>query len=229
LVSANGQYRTVTYVSPTSLTVPLTAADVANPGAFQVLVENFPTGSTGCAVFGYQTFLVEGKGPTLAAPVFTPPAGGYTTPQSVTIKDALAAATIHYTTNGTTPTTASPVYSTPITVSATETLKAEAVATGYVTSPVATAGYSIQPYAAIPTISPKGGTYSTAQSVTLSDATPGATIYYTTDGTTPSTSSPVYSPGTPITVSSTETVKADARATGYFRSVVASATYTIVP
>jgi hypothetical protein len=61
-VSANGRYRTVTYKSPTKLTVPMTAADIAAPGGFQVFVENFPTGWTGCAVFGYQTFLVTGSG-----------------------------------------------------------------------------------------------------------------------------------------------------------------------
>jgi hypothetical protein len=227
LVSANGQYRTVTFVNSTTLTVPMSAADITSPGAFQVYVENYPSGWTGCAVFGYQTFLVEGKGAPLATPVFSPKAGGYSTPQTVTISDALAAATIHYTTNGTTPTTSSPVYSSPITVSSTETVKAEAVATGYLTSPVATAGYTIEPYAATPVFSPKGGTYSTAQTVTISDTTPGATIYYTTTGATPTTSSPVYSG--PITVSSTETLKADVVATGYLRSAVASATYTIVP
>jgi hypothetical protein len=59
----------------------------------------------------------------------------------------------------------------------------------------------------------------------MTDAVAGAAIYYTTDGTTPTTSSPVYS--TPITVSSTETLKADATATGYVRSAVTSGTYTI--
>jgi hypothetical protein len=143
LVSANGQYRTVTYKSPTKLTVPMTAADIAAPGGFQVFVENYPTGWTGCAVYGYQTFLVSGAGPPLPAPAFSPQAGTYSTAQSVTITDALAAATIHYTTDGSTPTTSSPVYSGAISVSATETLKAIAEDTGYVKSPVARALYTI--------------------------------------------------------------------------------------
>ena len=46
--------------------------------------------------------------------------------------------------------------------------------------------------AATPTFSPAAGTYSGAQSVTISDATSGATIYYTTNGTTPTTSSTKY-------------------------------------
>ena len=122
LVSVNGVYRTVTYVSPTELTVPLTAADIASPGGFQVFVENFPPRWTGCAVFAYQTFFVEGKGAPAAEPVFSPPAGTYRSTQSVTLTDALPGAAIYYTINGGTPTTASPIYGGPITVSSTETL-----------------------------------------------------------------------------------------------------------
>jgi hypothetical protein len=143
-VSANGQYRTVDYVSPTTLKVSLLAADIATPGAFQVFVENFPSGWTGCAVFGFQTFLIEGKGPPVAKPVFSPKAGTYTGQVNVTMTDAVAGAAIYYTTDGTTPTTSSPVYSTPITVSSTETLKADATATGYVRSAVTSGTYTIQ-------------------------------------------------------------------------------------
>ncbi len=59
LVIFNGAYLPVTYVSSTELTVPITAAEVAIPGNYQVAVENFPPGSTGCAVFGYKPFLVK--------------------------------------------------------------------------------------------------------------------------------------------------------------------------
>jgi Legume lectin domain/Chitobiase/beta-hexosaminidase C-terminal domain/PQQ-like domain len=77
---------------------------------------------------------------------------------------------------------------------------------------------------ATPTFSPGTGTYGSAQTVTISDATAGAAIHYTTDGTTPSASSTPYSGA--ITVSAAETVEALAVATGYRNSVVASATYT---
>ena len=81
------------------------------------------------------------------------------------------------------------------------------------------------PSVATPTFSPAAGTYSEAQNVTISCTTTGATIYYTTDGTTPTTSSSVYS--TPIAISTTTTVKAMAVKTGMTNSSVASATYTI--
>jgi hypothetical protein len=79
--------------------------------------------------------------------------------------------------------------------------------------------------AAAPTFSPPGGTYSSVQSVTISDSTPGAVIYVTTDGTSPSQSSRQYA--APITVSSTMTIQAIAIAGGYAASPVSSATYTI--
>ena len=78
-------------------------------------------------------------------------------------------------------------------MSATETLEAIAVASGYGPSAVETAAYSIAPILPAPVLSPAPGTYPTAQTVTISDSTAGATIYYTTDGTTPTTSSNVYS------------------------------------
>jgi len=81
--------------------------------------------------------------------------------------------------------------------------------------------------AATPTFSLAAGTYASTQSVTISDATSGATIYYTTNGTTPTTSSSVYSAGNAITVASTETLEAIATASGYAQSAVATATYTI--
>jgi LysM repeat protein len=162
----------------------------------------------------------------LPAPAFSPAPGTYTSPQSVTIGDATAGATIYYTTNGSTPTTSSTVYSGPITVSATETLEAVAVETGYANSAVTTAAYTIAAAALpAPTFSPAAGSYTAAQSVTISDATAGTTIYYTTNGSTPTTSSTVYSG--PITVSATETLQAIAVATGYPNSAVTTAAYTI--
>lgn len=80
--------------------------------------------------------------------------------------------------------------------------------------------------AATPTFLPPAGTYQTA-TVYLSSTTPSPTIYYTTDGSTPTTLSTVYS--APVQVTSSETIKAIATASGYTQSNVGSAAYTISP
>ncbi len=173
------------------------------------------------------TYVVNSTTPGVAAtPTFSPAAGTYSSAQSVQIADATPGATIYYTTNGTTPTTSSATYSGAITVSASETLQAIAVASGYATSAVGSAAYVINSTtAATPTFSPAAGTYSAAQSVQIADTTSGATIYYTTNGTTPTTSSATYSGA--ITVSASETLQAIAVASGYATSAVGSAAYTI--
>jgi uncharacterized repeat protein (TIGR03803 family) len=84
---------------------------------------------------------------------------------------------------------------------------------------------SLEPAAATPTFSPAGGSYTSAQTVKISDATAGATIYYTTNGTTPTTSSTKYTAA--ITVNTTETLEAVAVANSYAPSIVGSAKYTI--
>ena len=60
--------------------------------------------------------------------------------------------------------------------------------------------------------------------VSITCSTPGASIYYTTDGTTPTQSSTLYT--TPIAITSAMTLKAKAFLTGYTESFVASATYS---
>jgi hypothetical protein len=92
---------------------------------------------------------------------------------------------------------------------------------------VAVTGTETQPLpaAATPTFLPAAGTYSSAQSVTISDTTASAIIYYTTDGTTTPTASSTRYTGA-INVSTTETIQAIAVASGFSNSAVASATYT---
>jgi uncharacterized protein YjdB len=79
-----------------------------------------------------------------AAPTFAPPTGTYTSVQTVTISDATAGASISVTTDGTTPTMTSMKYTGPIVVSGTKTIKAIALASGYATSAVSSAAYTIQ-------------------------------------------------------------------------------------
>ncbi len=173
-------------------------------------------------------YLRAGAGNPMATnPTFTPPAGNYASAQSVTINDSTAGAIIYYTTDGTTPTASSSVFSSPIAVSSSETIQAIAAATGYTNSAVASAAYTIGALAAAatPTFNPPAGTYTSAQSVTIADSTAGATIYYTIDGSTPTPSSAVFSG--PIAVSSSVTIQAIATASGSSTSAMASAAYTI--
>src|SRR5207245_90064 len=126
----------------------------------------------------------------VATPTFSPAAGTYIGSVAVTINDATSGATIHYTTNGSTPTASSPVYAGPISVTSTTTINAMAMANGMIDSGVATITYTIQ--VATPTFGLAAGTYNTPQAVPLSDTTSGATIYYTIDGSTPTTASAQY-------------------------------------
>jgi hypothetical protein len=81
------------------------------------------------------------------------------------------------------------------------------------------------PIVAKPTFSPPSGTYSSAQSVTISSATSGVEIRYTTDGSTPTASSTLYTGA--INVATTQTIKAIAIKSGMTNSDVAASTYTI--
>ena len=84
-------------------------------------------------------------------PSFSPTGGTYNTVQSVTINCGTDGATIHYTTDGTEPTTSSPTYSTALSVTSTTTIKAIAVKNGLTNSAIATATYNIvYPEASLP-------------------------------------------------------------------------------
>jgi len=182
------------------------------------------TGMTNSAVAS-ATYTVQQQ-QQVATPTFSPGGGTYTGSVTVSISDATSGATIHYTTDGSTPTTSSPVYSGALTFTKTTTLKAMAAASGMTNSGVASATYTIQQQqVATPTFSPGGGTYTGSVTVSISDATSGAAIHYTTDGSTPTTSSPVYSGA--LTFTQTTTLKAMAAASGMTNSGVASATYTV--
>ena len=165
------------------------------------------------------TYVIKAKTPT-----FTVSGGTYTTSQSVELQCETAGATIHYTTDGSTPTSSSATYSSAISVTQNTTIKAIAVKTNWTNSEVAEAVYSIK--VATPTFSPVAGVYSGTQSVELSCDTDGATIHYTTDGTTPTSGSPAYSSA--LSVSETTTIKAIAVKANWTNSDVATATYTIV-
>lgn len=158
---------------------------------------------------------------TVATPTFSVAGGEYSEAKSVGISCATDGASVYYTIDGSTPTSSSTAYSSAIDITETTTLKAIAIKSG-VESKVATATYTMNRPDA-PTFDPEEGIFNAAFTLHLS-AADGATIYYTTNGDTPTSSSTEYSDGVSISTATT-TVKAIAVKSG-LTSDVASATYT---
>lgn len=203
------------YTGPIAVNTSMTVTAIAVETGYQ----NSQTSSASYVIMPQQA----------AAPSFNPAAGPYGAPQSVTLSTTSAGAIIYYTTDGTPPTTSSTQYigNNPIQVSSPNTLiQAIASGGGFATSPVASAQYVIQQPAATPVFSPSPGQYATGQNVTLSSPS-GASIYYTTDGSQPTTSSTPYAG--PIPVNATTTIQAIAFGGGFASSQVATGVYTIPP
>jgi hypothetical protein len=191
-----------------------------------VKAKAFKTGMTDSGVAS-ATFTKVSAG-TVAAPVFNPNGGDFSSTVSVTLSTATANALIRYTTNGSDPTPASTQYTGAISLSATTTVKARAFLLGLADSPVASATFTkvtVSPVAT-PAFNPNGGDFSGTVSVTLSTATANAVIRYTTNGTDPSAGSSQYTG--PISLSATTTLKARAFKSGMTDSAVATATFTKV-
>jgi hypothetical protein len=168
-----------------------------------------------------------GSEPQAAAPAISPAAGTYSAGVTATVSDTTPGTTIYYTTDGSTPTINSAKYLTGIPIAATATVNAIAVVNGYLESPVSSATYTISTSTAPPQFSPAPGGYIGSQPVTLTDASPTPTIYYTLDGSTPTHSSAVYSGA--IQLSTTTVVTAIASSPGLTDSAPVSGTYTITP
>ena len=176
------------------------------------------------------TEIAEGGGSgtkKVKTPKIMPAGGEVEQGTQVTITCATEGATIHYTTDGTTPTASSPTYTDAFTINRTTTVKAIAVKAEMKDSSVATTNYVINvPTVATPTFSPSAGAVDKGTHVTITCATEGATIHYTTNGDTPTSESPVYD-GNPIEITAAITLKAIGIANEMLDSDVATAAYTI--
>ena len=163
--------------------------------------------------------------PSAAAPKISPNGGTFTSGQNVTLSSTTSSAQIFYTLDGTTPTPASTLYTDSIPITSDTTLKAIASAAGYLQSPTSTAVFNFSDQTPMPKFSPAAGIYSSAQQVKLSDTDASAKIYYTTNGSSPSAKSTLYSGA--ITVAASETINAIAIDPNLNNSDVASSAYTI--
>ncbi len=160
-----------------------------------------------------------------AAPTASSAGGAVLSGTKVALSSATTGAAIYYTEDGNPPTTSSTKYTEPITVSSAETIKAIAVKSDMADSEVMSESYTIMEHVAMPTANPARGAVASGTKVSLSSSTTGAIIHYTTDGSTPTTGSAIYTG--PITVSSAETIKAIAVKGGMVDSSVMSESYTI--
>jgi len=169
------------------------------------------------------------SGLTTLAPAITPAGGDFALNPTVTLASSTVDAYIRYTTDGSTPTTThGTLYAAPFTVAANGTVHAIAYQSGKAASVVVGAAFSIGAPAgavATPVIAPAAGPYSAPQTVSISDASAGAVIRYTTDGSSPGPASPVYMSS--LLIASTTTVNAYATLAGMPDSAIAAAAYTI--
>ena len=159
--------------------------------------------------------------------IFTPAPAIYTSPQYVSIHftDKNEMATIHYTLDGTEPTQQSAVYSEPVLIDTDKTLSALALKTNWENSTVTSGEYIITGTVFTPVFNLPGATYTSAQNISISCSTPGATIRFTTDGSEPDNSSEIYS--TPVNITESTILKAKAFKTDWEDSATTISEYII--
>ena len=158
--------------------------------------------------------------PVTAAPTFSPAAGTYTSVQNVTISSSTQGAVVHYTLDGSAPMATSPVYSSPIAVSASTTINAIAMASGQTVSPVATAAYQIT----LPALAAPGFTVASpysglATTVGLVNNASGSSVLYCQDTT--NTCAPSVPYVSPISFLATGYIRAQSVQAGATPSAIA--------
>ncbi|MBN1962489.1 MAG: chitobiase/beta-hexosaminidase C-terminal domain-containing protein [Deltaproteobacteria bacterium] len=194
-------------------------------------------GKNGCirlakAMWWMLAQIVERNNPPtkVATPYFSPAAGQVETDTEVIIGCNTDDATIYYTTNGDEPTQSSYQYTDPITITQNITIKARAYKDHLEASNIREASYTIQIDPPLdppedPIITPNGGEVAIGDEVTITCATNGVDIRYTTDGSDPTEVSNLYN--NPIIINQNVTIKARAFGEQSTQSNIVSATYTI--
>jgi hypothetical protein len=204
------------YSSPISVTSSTTIKAVA-----------IKTGLTNSDIIT-KTFTINTTPGKVASPTFTPDGGSFNGSTNVSLSCATAGAKIYYTTDGSEPSDSDNLYSSAINITSTTTIKAIAIKTGLTNSDIITKKFTINNTpgkVSSPTFSPDGGSFNVSTNVSISCATAGAKIYYTTDGSEPSDSDNLYSSA--ININSTTTIKAIAVKSGMTNSDIVTKTFTI--
>ncbi len=162
------------------------------------------TACGGGSVDGYSAQTGGNTSPVSSAPVMpadpkaplaveaTPFGRTYASAQTVTLSTNIEDARINYTLDGNIPTAASTPYTAPITISSDSTLQFVATDTAGNVTPVVSESYTIDTASVSASTVPPAGSYPAAQYITLKANKPSTTFYYTTDGTTPTVNSKVY-------------------------------------
>ncbi len=187
-------------------------------GTTTLKVKGFRSGMTPSDTFTGIFTITQLPSPT---PSIAPVAGIYGVGQLVTLIGS--SGSLRFTSDGTDPTSTSPIYTTPLVLQTSPTtIKVRNYVPGLVPSPIVAATYTLR--VPSPTISPAGGTYASMPSVSLSTTLSGAAVRYTLDARTPTTSSTLYvgalAPFAPDT-----TVIAIATKAGWADSNLSKATY----
>jgi alpha-tubulin suppressor-like RCC1 family protein len=174
-----------------------------------------PTSNAGSAAYELKVVM----------PSLTPGAGTYNTTQTVSMSTTTAGATIHFTTDGSEPSSDSPAYSSPVAVDSVLTLKAKAFKAGWTTSDTRSAAYTMK--VGLPSLTPGGGNYGSVQQVVLGTVTSGALLHYTTSGLDPLPTDAAVAPGTSLTIDHGLTLKVRGTRAGWVDSDVATASYVL--
>lgn len=165
-----------------------------------------------------------GSPPTqVATPSADIPTGTYNNNQTVTLTDSTADSNMYYTIDGSTPNNTKTVYTSPITISSTTTLKVIGIKSGLTDSNILTNVYTM--VVLDPTADYATNTYNNDFNVTISEGTTTASVYYTVDGSVPNATKTHYT--TPVLINATTTFKFIGLQTGYTDSNVITKTYTM--
>ena len=213
ITSPAAAFSTIRYTTDGSTTPNAGTGTSTTSGSSITVTGNLAVQAVG--VFG--TFVTPLGGPKnlVPAPCNMPSITYDNITSKITITCATASSTVYYTTNGTDPTASSTEYTEPFSVNSPTTVKAIATHSVLATSSVAELAIT---QVATPTIQNNG-----SNAISITCATEGATIYYTTDGANPTTSSTEYT--VPLTEEvSNVTIKAIAVKEGMITSAVGSGT-----